>query len=577
MRFDFLTMSAIKKELAQLITGARVQRIYQPQSEKKDGIIIYLYHRGEQSGLLLSCNAIHARIHLTRKRHRHLEQPSPFCMLLRKYLTGAGIKSIRQLPMDRIMEIDFKGPEGLPDTKLVAEIMGRRSNIILLDSEESILGAVKTAHYTQNPLRPILPGEPYRAVPPQEKADPLALPPEQLADKILSWAVNGFTPEKALLKSINGISPLTAKELFHRSGWNASENAASALILAKETRKLFQQGLEGIIRPCLHPEENIYAPYELTHLPHRKQQTFETMNELIDNYYHNLLRREEETNLREKQQSAVRRQLNRLEKKLVRQEKELNEAEESGHYRVYGEALLAYGTRVKKGAEQAVLPDPYHPGQEISIPLNPAWRPEDNAQKYFERYRKAKKGRKAIAAQIKQTRAEIEYCQSLSLAIEQGDKDSLEEVELEMKEAGYLRKPKKTAKQKATLPKPAAFMASSGRTILVGMNNRQNDYLTFKVATRRDTWFHVKNLPGGHVVLKDAPYPPSEEDLFEGALLAAYFSRGRENSAVDVDYTQVRHVRRGPGGKPGFALYENQHTITVNPSDPRLKKLLGPC
>ncbi|MGM0651725.1 MAG: Rqc2 family fibronectin-binding protein, partial [Bacillota bacterium] len=212
---------------------------------------------------------------------------------------------------------------------------------------------------------------------------------------------------------------------------------------------------------------------------------------------------------------------------------------------------------------------------EITVPLKPSKTAQANAQEYFNRYRKAKSGQNKIKKQLRKTKAEIEYCRNLLYTIEENSVEGLEEVKQEMIENGMLHEKKRGSKKKESAPQPLNYKTSSGRTVLVGKNNRQNDYITFKAAVRRDTWLHAKDIPGSHVILKEAPYPPPEEDLEEAAFLAAYYSKGRESSAVAVDYTEARHVRRRPGGKPGFVFYENYNTITVNPREKDMREMFN--
>ncbi len=572
MSFDTLIMKKITDELQAELLGAPVQKVYEPE---RGEVVIHLYSRGSQPGLLFSIDSAYARVHLTEKRFQKNNLPSPFCMLLRKYLVGGRAVSFSNPYLERILEIDFDPPEGLQPVKLIAEIMSRRSNLILVNDSGIILGAAKTASWEKNPMRVILPGERYQPPPAQNKLDPLALEAETFAEILQGLIEDGLKPEKALFSAVSGISPLTARELLFRSSWDDAALFSSVKRLTEEVQNLFGAAIESSLKPTLLPEKNIYAATELEHLPEEKQVNWENANKMLEHYYGSLIRDNREKVTREQLLSSVEKKLASLINKRKQQEKELQSATRAPQHRLYGEILLAYGDQAPKGAESAVLPDIYNPDQVITVPLNPSKSPSANAQLHFNRYRKAKSGQQKIKKQLYKTRAEIEYCQGLLYAIESNSAGSLEEIRQEMIEAGFLKEKKKGARKKDSAPQPLVFKTSAGRTVLVGRNNRQNDYITFKAAVRRDTWFHVKNLPGGHVVLKEAPYPPPPEDLEEAAFLAAYNSKGRQSGAVDVDYTEVRHVRRRPGGKPGFVFYENYETITVNAQDERLKKFFG--
>jgi predicted ribosome quality control (RQC) complex YloA/Tae2 family protein len=572
MSFDTLIMKAITDELQAELCNTPVQRVYEPE---RGMIILHLYTQGRQPGLLFSTDSRYARIHLTYKKYQSQAQPSPFCMLLRKYLIGGRAVSFTNPPLERVLEIDFDPPDGMPKVKLIAEIMSRRSNLILISEDGIILGAAKTASWDKNPLRAILPGEKYRPAPPQDKLNPLEMDADSFKNTFKVLINSGKTAEQALFGTAGGISPLTAKELLYRCGWDDSRMEESTAKLFTETKALFAGSDARILQPVMLPARNIYAAMPLTHLPTAEQQEFTKANEMLDRFYATVIRDNRENELKNQLNSAVEKRLSALYKKKREQEKELQASAQANQFRLYGELLLAYADQVPVGAESVVLPDIYNPDEEIIVPLNPSKSASTNAQKHFSRYRKAKKGQDEIKKHLGKTRVEIKYCEELLYAIENNEDASLEEIRQEMIEIGFLREKQKNQRKSAALPQPLIFKASSGRTILVGRNNRQNDYITFKAAVRRDSWFHVRQLPGGHVILKEAPYPPPPEDCEEAAFLAAYFSRGRDSGAVAVDYTEVRHVRRRPGGKPGFVFYENHSTITVNPQDQRLRELFG--
>ncbi|MGB4182591.1 MAG: NFACT family protein [Dethiobacteria bacterium] len=566
MTYDTLTMAAVNTELQKLAVGARVQRISQPSREE---IILSLYHEGEEYGLLLSCHPQRFRVHLTRERHRRPEQPPPFCMLLRKYLTGSRISAISQPHLERILKLHFTAHEGLPAVILIAEIMGRRSNLVLIDQDGIILGAVKTATREQNPQREILPGQPYEEVPPQQKLDPVTVPPERLAAAMHPLLAQGTSPEKALWTTVAGVSPLAARELVYRSNWDDQAPQGSLERLQGELRKLFSQGGKNI-EPTLFPELKLYAPYPLKHLHGAAWRRFASMNELLDYFYKDLALTAERESLQGQLRSKVNRRQARLEQKLAQLQGDLRQTGEAERYRIYGETLLTYAGQVDRGAAEATLPDLYNPERMLTIILDPSLDAIGNAQKYFRRYRKISNSRQHLKKQISRVEAELAYCHELLFTIEHGDHSSLEEIREELVEAGYM-KPRQTGRKKkrrqTEAPRPLSFQASSGKKILVGQNNRQNDYLTFKIAARRDTWLHAQGLPGGHVILKNGSGPPAESDLHEAALLAAYFSRGRDLPAVAVDYTEVRHLRRAPGGRPGFVLYNHFKTLVVDPRE----------
>lgn len=572
MPFDAPVMTAVVEELKGKIGGARIQRIYQPERFE---VVFHLHRPGLEQKLLLSCHPGTARVHLTGRSFRNPEQPAPFCMLLRKYLVGGSVEKLFQPEGERVLEIAFNPPEGLPPVKLMAEIMGRRSNLVLVDAKNIILGAVRTASGEQNRYRAVQAGAPYRPVPPQDKINPYSAGQAEFYEKFsASFDKDGErNPAAALVATVKGVSPLAARELVHRAGPPCDNRQRYAGRLFEELKRLFTAGSR---QPVMVRQKDLYAAFPLTHLPDREQEHFDSINDMLDRFYTGLIDRENTDRLREMLRGRVTGRLASLERKEAGQKEELRQSGEAFQYRIYGELLLAYAGQVPRGATQAELPDFHQPGHTVTVPLDPALSAGANAQKYFSRYRRARKGKAKIDKQLALTGEEIRYCRGLLFDIDNGDNRSLEEIREELVEAGLLkqrqrRAPKKKVKE---LPQPLSLQSSAGHRILVGQNNRQNDYLTFSVASRRDTWLHAHDLPGSHVLIRDVPFPPPAATLEEAALLAAHFSRGREQPAVAVDYTEARHVRRKPGGKPGAALYDNFETISVNPRDSRLQELL---
>ncbi|MDY6825696.1 MAG: NFACT family protein [Bacillota bacterium] len=572
MPYDALTMKAVTDELQNILPGALIQNIFEPDDLE---IVIHFYHRSRQINLLLSVNPAHARIHLTKQRKKGKTHPSSFCMLLRKYLIGGRIKQLDNPLMERILAVTFSPPAGIPPVRLMAEIMGRRSNLILVDDQEIILGALKTASAERNPIRPIFPGESYRPVPsPQGKLNPLEMSAGDL-HVALEGEFNNDNNLSTLIRSkIMGISPVLAEELAYRLRDKNRGLLSLSEQLYHEIENLFQENNPTALKPTYLPERALYAAIPLTHLQEYRQIEYGSFNEMLDEIYQKQIREEQQNHLRKQLSGAVEKRLAILKNKLHRQKKELSASTRASEYRLYGETLLTYGDRVTGGSVEAVLPHLYEADKEIVIPLDPSLSAIANAQRYFRRYRKARQGFNKIQKQIRKTRNEMEYCRELIYTIDRTTGTSLDEIREELLEAGYLKKSKKTKPHSKGLekPQPLVFQTTSGRTILVGRNNRQNDYITFRSAVRRDTWFHVRGMPGSHVILKEVSYPPPQEDIEEAAFLAAYFSKGQESGAVEVDYTEIRHVRRQPGGKPGSVFYENYETITINPLDRNFRK-----
>lgn len=587
--YDWTAMAAVAAELRAEALGARVERIYQHERLE---VLLHLHRGGRRFALLLSAHPDLSRVHLTTREYRNPPHPPPFCMLLRKYLIGGRLESLRQQAGERFLELSFTPPEGRRPVTLVAEIMGRRSNVLLLDEKRVILGAVRLVSAERNRYRTVLTGETYQPPPPQEKLDPLAADPAVLVRALRERFRAGVKPEQALQETVRGASSLLARELIHRSTAGEINPEAALGRLALETRTLFQEIAAGRFSPEAAWEEALFAAYPLTFIPEERLERFRSMNELLDCFFGRVVQAGEEEKLRLSLLTPVRQKLARTRRRKEQQEADLARAARGEEHRLSGELILACLNRIPPRAGRVELPDPYRPGETVTVELNPALSPSANAQRHFRLYQKAKSGLEQAGRQLEQTREEILYLEELLYAVENGDRDTLAEIRSELVELGMLQAERHAREQgggkagkkgragksrEKDLPpetRPLQFLSTGGHTILVGRNNRQNERLTFNTASRRDLWLHARELPGSHVLVRDLPAPPPEADLEEAALLAAYFSKGRLSSAVAVDYTEARFVRRAPGGRPGRVLYTNYGTITVNPADQRLQALL---
>jgi len=576
MPLDTLILDAVAKELQTVITGSSVQKVYEPSRKV---IILNLYSQGQQHYLLLSFDAHYGRVHLTETRLKmkpSKEQPSPFCMLLRKYLIGGKVSSIVTPPLERIIEITFDPPDGFPAVKLIAELMGRRSNLILINNSKTILGAARTVSIDNNPYRAILPGEIYREAPGQNKLNPLEMEQVDFKEQFRAhFSTEGKTPEESLLKTVGGISPLIAREMIYRISGTDQFALDKLDPLYKALKELFYNTEQGLHKPLWYAKMGVCSSIRLSFQQQEQPVLFPDFNSMLDQCYTELIGAANEDAEKKMLSNAVQKRINSLKRKKDALGKDLQKAEKAPQYRIFGELLLTFGERVPRGAKSVELPNLYDPDTTVSVPLKPAETAAANAKRYFNLYRKAKTGREKVQKQLRLVDHEINYCQSILYSIETGNMSSLTEIRQELVKAGYLKNKQKNKIKTDSLPQPLSFKTSAGRTILVGRNNRQNDYVTFKAAVRRDIWFHIRQLPGSHVLLKETNWPPLEQDLQEAAFLAAFFSRGCDKSAVDIDYTEIRHVRRQPGGKPGLVYYDHYKTITANPLDPSMRKLFN--
>ncbi|MDK2784191.1 MAG: hypothetical protein PWQ86_276 [Bacillota bacterium] len=583
MPFDATVLTALKPELDGL-SGSRVLKVYQPARLE---LVLTLRLEGENVRLLLSAHPERARLHITTRAQANPPTPPAFCMYLRRHLEGARLTGIRRPPGERIVGLKFEGRDELGERvqlELIAEIMGKHSNIILVNNASGlILEAIKHVTEEVNRFREVLPGLPYRNPPPLEK--PLL---EDLTELAFYSKLQAQKNEvvKALVGTVAGFSPLLAREVVVRAGLDEELNvkAASRADLERlwqALTELREQIANGRWSPTVYlsPEGKALevAPFPLTLLGAFPRETFPTMSAALDFFYAKKEEEERFTSTRQNLMSWLKRAQERVEKKLGLHLEAVREASASEKYRRFGELLLANAYRIPAGTTEVELED-WETGAPVRIPLDPRFTPPKNAQVYFRRFAKAKKTLLAAREQAARDREELNYLESVGLALDAAeDLADLEEIKAELEKEGYLKNPEPNRagnQAHQTRSQPLTFYSSAGWTILVGRNNRQNDRLTLRQAKPEDLWFHAKDIPGAHVVVRcpEGKFPP-EETIYEAALLAAYYSRARHSSQVPVDYTHCRHVRKPAGARPGFVIYDHQRTVYVTPAEEKIKAL----
>ncbi|MEK3887032.1 Rqc2 family fibronectin-binding protein [Bacillus sp. FSL K6-3431] len=561
MSFDGFFTRAMTRELAETIGGGKINKIHQPF---KNELIFTIRMNRKNHRLLISAHPTYARIQLTNDLLENPNEPPMFCMLLRKHLEGAIIENIRQIGMDRIIVFDLKGRNELGDVsykQLFIEIMGRHSNIILVDQEkEMILDSIKHIPASINSYRTILPGSTYISPPPQEKLEPL----EANNDDVLkALNFNSGKLDKQLVASFAGMSPLLAKEIIFQAGLANRETLPPTFITYME--KLSAHDYQPTVTTAEGKEFFYLVP--LIHLK-GEYKSFASLSEMLDRFYFGKAVRD-----RVKQQAYDLERLMKNEKeknetKVKKLETTLKKAENASHYQLLGELLTANMHLVKKGMQEINVINYYdEAGKEITIPLNPRKNPAENAQQYFSKYQKAKTALQIVKVQIEKALDEINYFEGLLQQISSAATKDIEEIREELAEEGYIRLRQKRGQKKNISAKPVVekYIASDDTEIFVGKNNKQNDYLTNKIGRRDDIWLHTKDIPGSHVVIKSSE--PSEEVILEAANLAAYFSKAKSSSAVPVDFTKIRHVKKPNGSKPGFVIYDQQQTVYVTPNE----------
>lgn len=562
MSFDGVFTHGIVSELSEALVTGRISKIHQPYENE---IILVIRTKGKNHKLLLSAHPSYSRVQLTEIAYANPDTPPNFVMMLRKFLEGAILEQIHQVENDRVIHFTFTKRDELGDLQnivLIVELMGRHSTIVLMNKENGkILDAIKHIGSSQNSYRSLLPGVEYIDPPKQEQQNPFFASKEKVFE-LLSKAseLNG----KYLQSQFQGLGKDTADELAFRLNERPNEK-----MLVWQS---FWTALETDVAPTLTitSKKEFFTPLPFVSLE-GKQEHFKTLSELLDAFYGGKAEKD-----RVKQQGGelirkIENELKRNQSKVVKLQQTLADTELAENYRRDGELLTTFMAQVPKGAEFVELPNYYEEDHLLKIKLNPALTPNQNAQKYFQRYQKLKNAVKVVHGQIDQATQEISYLESVLSQLEIAYPMDIEMIREELLEQGYVKK-RGTKKQKQPKKsKPEEFYSSDGTLILVGRNNLQNDQLTLRTAKKTDIWLHAKDIPGSHVIIKETN--PSEETLMEAANLAAYFSKYRLSAQVPVDYVQVKHVHKPNGAKPGYVIYENQKTIYVTPNEQLLETL----
>ena len=576
MPLDAICLTAVARELRQAVTGAKVDKIYQPT---RDEVILHLRAGKGNARLLLSANPQHPRAHLTQIPRENPDTPPMFCMLLRKYFLGGRILDITQPSMERLLELRFETLSELGDRverRLVLECIGRRANLLMLDEAGRITDCLRRVEGDLSARRPLMPGLFYAYPLPTGKLDPAAMPEGELQELVLSRAPEGEGQDGWLLDTFNGLSPLIARELAFQAGGSREELAARLAELMDRVRR-------GEFTPTVLVREG--KPFDFTFLPALQYgpqvelRRYESFSLLLDDFY-----AQKEAQERVRQRGAdflrsVTQARNRTAKKIANQEQDLAAAGDRERLRQFGDIITTNLYQMEKGQTLLRAQNYYDPeGGEVDIPLNPLLTPQHNAARYYKDYHKAHKAEEMLAIQLEKNRRELDYLDSVleMISLSEGDRD-LQEIRQELMDNGYLRQHRRPmtgkGKQKIVHAKPMEFRSTAGLTILVGKNNTQNDRLTLKEADKRDVWLHVQKLHGSHVILRTGGAQPDGDSLTQAAMLAAWFSQGRESGQVPVDYTPVKFVKKPAGAKPGFVIYNTYNTLYVTPDEALVKRL----
>lgn len=584
MSFDALTMSAVRDTLQERLLGGRVQRIVRP-SRLSLGLEVYA---GQRYQLLISAEAQNPVVMLSdEKLRRGTEQPSPLQLLLRKYVRGARLRSVVQPEWERVLTLGFEGGEGR--VELVCEIMGRLSNVILVDDNNRIMDAAKRLPPSVNSYRTILPSEAYVPPPPQDKVHPLEIDARRLL--ALLQAQSGRTLARRLVQAVFGISPLLAREIVYRSVAEArAEGPAdedTCRRMMEVVRQLLALPQTHAWRPCVAYDDVdgsrqpvTYAPYLLTH--HADIEEREDVNRAIREVRERQVSKARALigyeQVRQRLHETIADQLERLEGRLAKLRKSLVPEAELEELQLKGNAVLTMSYQIEPGQDELVIERRQVTGesgergrQEIVIDLDPGLSPSANAQRIFRRYEKRKAAAEKIPGRIRETELQVDYLEQLDADVDLAEnRQELDEVEAALREEGYLRD--KGKKGSAGRSKPLRVHTDDGTLILVGRNSRQNHEVTFREASGDDLWLHAHGVPGAHVIVKSGGAPVSSRTLDRAASLAAYYSAARDEGAVQVDYTERRYVRHIRGAAPGLVTYRNEETMVVEPQAPRERR-----
>jgi len=548
MSFDGFFLHHMVEELRTELLNGRIQKINQPFDQE---LVLQIRSNRKSHRLLLSAHPVFGRIQLTESTFENPAQPSTFIMVLRKYLQGAVIESIEQIENDRIVEITVSNKNEIGDhiqATLIIEIMGKHSNILLVDkSSHKILEVIKHIGFSQNSYRTLLPGATYIAPPSTEALNPFMVKDEKLFEILQTQELTA----KNLQNLFQGLGRDTATELERQ--------------LLNDKLATFRNFFGQDTKPCLTDKSFSCVPFSS-----KTEENFDSLSQLLDIYYKDKAERD-----RVKQQASelIRRVENELQKnrqKLKKQEKELLATENAEEFRQKGELLTTFLHQVPNDQDQVILEN-YYTNQPITIALDKALTPNQNAQRYFKRYQKLKEAVKYLTDLIEETKATILYLESVETVLNQAGLDEIAEIREELIQTGFIRRRQREKIQKRQ--KPEQYLASDGKTIIfVGRNNLQNEELTFKMARKEELWFHAKDIPGSHVVIS-GNLNPTDEVKTDAAELAAYFSKGRLSNLVQVDMIEVKKLNKPTGGKPGFVTYTGQKTLRVTPDPEKIQSM----
>ena len=579
MAFDGIVIANLVRDLNDKIVSGRISKIAQPE---KDELLFTIKGNRENVRLLVSANASLPLLYFTANN-----KPSPmtapnFCMLLRKHIANGRIISVTQPGLERIVRIEVEHLDEMGDLRrkfIVIELMGKHSNIIFCDENNVILDSIKHISAQVSSVREVLPGRDYFIPHSGEKKNPLTITETEFKELLHSTPQN---LSKALYMDLTGLSPVVAAEICHLASLDGDISAkefsdAELTHLFHAFNWIMDDIREGNFTPNIiyegeKPIEFAAVPLTMMEGGNYRTVKFDSISELLERYYaeKNTVSRihQKSTDLRKIISNALERSV----RKLDLQTKQLKDTEKREKYRIYGELLNTYGYSAKPG-DKSLTAVNYYTNEPVTIPLDPTLSATENAKKYFDKYGKLKRTYEALSELTTQVKEEIDHLETISTALDIALKEEdLVEIKEELTQSGYIRRKGGTKKAKIT-SKPFHYLSSDGFHIYVGKNNFQNDELTFKFANGNDWWFHAKGIPGSHVVVKTEGKELPDRTFEEAGRLAAYYSKGREQEKVEIDYVQKKQVKKPAGAKPGFVVYYTNYSLMIDSDISGIEKI----
>ena len=570
MAFDGITVANLQYELQQALEGGRISKIAQPEA---DELLLTVKSAKGNYRLFISASASLPLLYLTQTN-----KPSPltapgFCMLLRKHIGGGRITAITQPGLERILCFHIEHLDEMGDLghkKLIVELMGKHSNIIFCDENDRIIDSIKHVSANMSSVREVLPGRTWFIPDTQSKEDPWIVTQQDFIRRLQEKPVN---LSKALYQSLTGISPILSEELCYRAGLDSfrpagayTEDELAGLYMQLS---LFMMDVKkGNFSPQIVYEGK--EPKEYTSFPYQiflgyTSTDYASISEVLERYYaeKNIVTRmrQKSADLRKIVQSA----LERNQRKLQLQTKQMQDTQKMDKYRIYGELIHTYGYTIEPGAKSFEAVN-YYTNEPVTVPLDPQLTPAENAKKYFDRYGKLKRTKEALTTLLQETKDEIEHLDTILMSMDFAMTEAdLSQIRQELIASGYIKKHAGKNKKERTTSRPFHYISSDGFDIYVGKNNLQNEELTFKIANGSDWWFHAKGQAGSHVIVKSGNTELPDRTFEEAAALAAWYSKGRKAPKVDIDYIQRKHIKKVNGAKPGFVIYHTNYSMTIAP------------